>query len=147
MVCVLFFILILCFVLFFVCIDFCTVFCFNVVFCLDVSLSRDLFCLHLVGEGGPLAVDEVGKRIRLQRLCGRKRLYSHPHQALRASFSHRVKPFFLSRDQREQFTRPKGAIHATIGSNSCDHREQFMRPTGAIHATIGSNSRCVSNNS
>ena len=44
------------------------VFALCFVFCINVSLSRDLFCLHLVGEGGPLAVDEVGKRIRLQNL-------------------------------------------------------------------------------
>ena len=83
-------------------------------------------------------MDEVGKRMRLERL------YSHPHQALRASFSRRVKPFTRC---KTQFTRPLGAIHATSGSNSRDQREQFTRPAGAIHATSGSNSRCVSNNS
>ena len=49
-------------------------------------------------------MDEVGKRMRLERL------YSHPHQALRASFSHRVKPFTR---RKTQFMTVR-SIHARL---------------------------------
>ncbi len=78
-------------------------------------------------------MDEVGKRMRLERL------YSHPHQALRASFSHRVKPFTRRKTQftlrKQQFMRPTGVIHDRRSIHARLRAIHFFNPSVATRQT------------